>query len=214
VSTATDADANASLPDHTWTLPRSPATRDLRRVAVAVIALHFGLLAAHQWLIFDAMRFRTVADLQSGIAAGVMAHGIRLAVTESLTLLIAGLAAAGLLASRRYRDTSRVLTVFAISYIPIALYSAGVAVAFLSGWELDVWALSAPGASQAEIAATIEEAMPVVLQPLAAGRHVANAGAILLFAVLQRRFSGTTVRRSVAAAVAAGVVLTLSSLLA
>jgi hypothetical protein len=69
-------------------------------------------------------------------------------------------------------------------------------------------------ATDAQVADTIREAMPVVMQPLTTGRHVANGMAMLLLAVLQYRLCGIDARRSIAAAGAVGVIATLAALLA
>ena len=56
--------------------------------------------------------------------------------------------------------------------------------------------------------------MPVIMHPLTTGRHVANGAATLLLAVLLARLCGIDVKRSIAAAAVAGVIVTLAAILA
>ena len=109
---------------------------------------------------------------------------------------------------------SAVCRVFLISWTPVAIYSAGVLLAVASGWEPDVQIFASRGATDAQVAETIREAMPIVMEPFMTGRHIANGAALLLLVVLQHRVCGISIRRAIAAAAAAGFVATLAVILA
>ncbi len=69
--------------------------------------------------------------------------------------------------------------------------------------------MSAADATDPQVAATLAEALPIVLQPFAIGRLIATPVASLVFAVLLRRGCGLGGRASVVAAVAAGTAAVL-----
>lgn len=206
--------------DHERRVPGSAvaggvSTGTLAALGWAIVSLHLVLLAANEWMVFDQFRVQTPADLQQGLATVFLAGGLRMASAELTALLIAGVIVINLrAASYGDADTRRALGVLLVSYLPIALHSMGVAGALLGGWNLDVFVLSGTTATPDEIAATIREALPVVLEPLSTGRTIATAGAAVLFAVLQCRLCAIPLRSSLAAAATFGVVLSLARLAA
>jgi hypothetical protein len=106
-------------------------------------------------------------------------------------------------------STQRLVSVALISWGPLALYSAGILIALTTGWSLNVPVFSSREATDAEVANAIAEAMPIIMQPVITGRHVANGAVVLTMALLQHRLCAIGVKRSIAAAALAGIVATL-----
>ena len=191
------------------------STATLAAVGWAIVSLHLLLLAANEWMVFAQFRARMPAELGRGLATLFLADGLRLAAAEVIALVVAGFVALNLrTASHPGADHQRALGALLVSYVPIALHSLGVASAFLSGWRLDVWVVAGAAATPDEVATTIRDALPVVLEPLSAGRSLGTAAAVILFAVLQRRVCGIAIRPSLAAAAAFGTILTITRLVA
>jgi len=187
------------------------ATATISVAGSTVVALHLALTAFNQWVVYDQFRVRTPEGLRAGLAAVFLTNGVRLMSAEVMALAAAGLIAVGL--ARHWqsnRDNRRMLGVLLLSYLPIALHSLGVATAFLSGWQLDVWIASNAAASPEEIAATLREAIPVVLEPLAAGRALAIVASAIVFAILQRRVCGLAPRTALGTAAMFAGILTLA----
>jgi hypothetical protein len=109
---------------------------------------------------------------------------------------------------------SRILAALLLSYVPVALYSLGVAGAFLAGWDLDLWIAAGTDATPEDVATTVRESLPVVLAPLTAGRTMATVAAAFVFAVLQHRLSRLTLLTSIAAALIFAGLLLLAGLAA
>jgi hypothetical protein len=206
--------------DHGTRVPGSAvaggvSTGTLAALGWAIISLHLLLLAANEWMVFDQFRVRMPAELTDALVTLFLADGLRMAAAELIVLVMAGFIALHLrMASDPDADSRRALGVLLVSYVPIALHSMGVTAAFLGGWNLDVWVVSGAGATPDDVARTIRDALPVVLEPLSAGRSIATAGAVILFAVLQRRIGGSAIRPSLAAAVVFGALLTIARLVA
>jgi hypothetical protein len=190
------------------------STGTLAALGWAIVSLYLALVAANEWMVFTQFRAQTTPELQADVAAAFLARGTRMVSVELIALLVAGLVVINRRASAEGDVDRRALTVLLVSYLPLALYSMGVAGALLGGWNVDVWVLPAATASSRDIAATIGEALPVLLEPLSTGRAIATAGAAILFAVLQRRLCGMPLRASLATAVLFGVVLSLARLAA
>ena len=199
-----------------WARPVTLSDRRLRAAAGVVLLLHLALVVAVDWAMFESLLERSLGGAQRGIAARVAAPVGRIVAIELAALVLGGLAAASVLRSGRSRplNTDRFASVFLIAWSPLALYSAGILIALAGGWEPDVQIFSSHEATHAEVADTIREAMPVVMQPLTTGRHVANGLAMLLLAVLQYRLCGVDARRAMAAAGLVGIIATLAVILA
>jgi hypothetical protein len=192
----------------------TPSNVTLGCGGTCVVLLHLVLLAATQWMILGQFRTRTVGALQEGVIAGFTAYSVRLLAINVVALVLAGTAALASLTPWRSRcDPWRIASLFLISCLPLVAWSLGVLAAFALGWNLDVWVMSSRDATQAQIAETLTEALPVIVAPLATGRHVANAAVAVLFALLLNRRGSISGRRSIAAAAIVGVVLTLAFLL-
>jgi hypothetical protein len=186
----------------------SGASTNLWILGLLVFVTHLALLAAIQWMVFDQFLSRSLVDVRQPLTTAFVGHGIRVVSVELLILGAARLAILALHRVRRSRvDMRRLAAAGLLSYAPLVLYSTGVIVAFLAGWELDVWLLSASEASAREIASTIREALPVVLAPLLTGRQVANIVGTALFAWLQHRLCRTGTMEAVLTAALAGAIV-------
>ena len=189
--------------------------RRLRGAAALVILLHLALVAVVESAMFESHIKRALGGVQPGRGARLAAPVGRTVAIELAALALGGVAAIRLLGSRRSRvDTARLVSVFLIAWSPVVLYSAGILLAIAGGWEPQIQIFSSREATDAEVADTIREAMPVIMHPLTTGRHVANGASALLLAVLLYRVCGIDVKRSIAAAAAAGVIVTLAAILA
>ena len=195
-------------------LPVTLSDRRLRAAATVVILLHLTLAVTVQSAIFESLLARALGGVQPGIAARLAALGWRTVAIELTALLLGGVAAIAVLGRRPRLDTARFVSVFLIAWSPVALYSAGILLALATGWEPQVQIFSSREATDAEVADTIREAMPVIMHPLTMGRHVANGTSILLVAVLLARLCGIDAKRSIAAAGVVGAIVTLAAILA
>ena len=186
----------------------SSASTKLLFLGLFVFVVHLALLAAIQWMVFEQFLTRSLVDVRQPLTTAFLGHGVRMVSVE---LLILGAARLALLALHRVRhsrvDLRRLAAAGLLSYVPMALYSVGVIVAFLAGWDLDVWILSASEASDREIASTIREALPVVLAPLLTGRQVANVAGAALFAWLQHRLCRIRAMEAILTATLAGAIV-------
>ena len=191
-----------------------PSDRRLPVAALVVLLLHLMLVVTVDWRVLGAVLTRAVGVARAD-SASVAAAAVRLAAFELAALALAGLSAILVLrGGRSRRDTVRITSVFLVSWTPVAIYSAGVLLAVAGGWESDIQVFASREATDAQVAETIREAMPIVMEPFMTGRHIANGAALLLLVVLQHRVCGISIRRAIAAAAAAGFVATLAVILA
>ena len=110
-------------------------------------------------------------------------RSLRPVTTEALAIGVAGLMSIALQWRARGCNARRAFAVLLASCVPLALHSLGVSAALLGGWELE-------GAGDR----------------IATARHLANAAAALMFALLLRRVCGlTTVRALIGAALFAAL---------
>ena len=191
------------------------SSRGLRYAAGAVVALHLLLLLACQWFVFVEFHRQTPAIFHDALAARFAARTAGILASEAFAVALGGFAAIAVLkrfGSRRHGERAAVLLL--LSYIPIALYSYGVLLAFGAGWQLDVWVLWSPGATDAEVAAALGDAIPVITGPLDRGRHAADAIAAVVFGTLLRRRERAQRTRAAGAAALVLLILTLTVLLA
>lgn len=202
--------ANAGGFSESATAVRWPSSA-ARRAAAATLVLHGALLAAVHWLLHQQFIERAALADRQAVTGAFLAYGIRAALTE-VTVFVAVALIATFLIRGRTAGAMHPATAWALAYGPIVMYSAGVAMALAAGWELGVWVFSRPGAAPGEVEATLREALPFVLRPLVAARDTANAAAVVLFAVLLRRQSGTSQLRAIVAGAAAGAVITIARL--
>ena len=197
-----------------WALPVTLSDRRLRAAALVIVLLHLTLVVAVDWMMFESLLVRALGDVQPGIAARVTAPVGRTVAIELAALVCGGFAAIRVLGRGRSRlNTARSVSVFLIAWSPVALYSAGILIALAWGWEPPVQIFSSREATDAQVADTIREAMPVIMQPLTTGRHVANGTSMLLLAVLHHRLCGINAKRSIASAGMAGAIATLAAIL-
>jgi hypothetical protein len=185
------------------------STRTLARLALLTIASHAILLATTHWMLFHQFLDRAMPDLEHPLRIAFSAYSVR---GFGLELSMLGAAATAVLAVRLAiggGNGRRVAASGLIAYLPVALYSLIVVLALAFGWEPDIWIMSAADATDPQVAATLAEALPIVLQPFAIGRLIATVVAALAFAVLQRRVCGLGARGSVVAALAAGAAAVL-----
>ena len=192
----------------------TPSNLMLGCSGTCVVLLHLLLLAATQWMILGQLRTRAAGALQDGVAAGFAAYSARLLTINAAALVVAGAAALASLTPWRSRcDPWRTASLYLISWLPLVAWSFAVLAAFALGWNLDVLVISSRDATQTQIAETLSEALPVIVEPLTAGWHMANGAAVAVFAVLLNRRGGISARRAIAAAACVGIVLTLALLL-
>jgi hypothetical protein len=190
-----------------------PSDRQVRIAALLVLLLYLALVIVVDWRVLGAMLTRAVGITRPDNAS-VAAAVVRLAAFELARLALAGLSAIVVLRhGRARRETVRIASVFVVSWTPVAIYSAGVLLAIAGGWEPDIQVFASRDATDAQVAETIREAMPIVMEPFGTGRHVANGSALLLLVALQHRVCGVSIRRAIAAAAAAGIVATLAVIL-
>ena len=189
------------------------ATVTLAVTGTAVVSLHLLLLAFNQWLVYDHLRMRIPDDLRDGLSAVFLSAALREGATELFGLGVAGAVALTLAGPARTDAVNRrVLAVLMLSYGPITLHSLGVAVAFLAGWDLDVSVASGAAVTPEDVATTVRESLPVVLEPLTAGRTVATVAAAIVCAVLQRRLCRLALPTSIATGLMFASVLALARL--
>ena len=189
----------------------------LGRSGLIVVAVHAILLAGAHWMLFAQFADRAMPDLYRPLASAFATYSADSFGIEALSLVAAVVAAAGvrLITGRAGQRLPQRLggvapgpTIAAaglIAYVPVACYSLGVLLALSFGWEPDVFIMSSADATDPQVSATIVEALPIVLQPLAMWRQLATAVAALVFAVLQRRLCGVSTGRAIATAAAAGL---------
>ena len=180
------------------------STPRLTRAAIIIAALHATLLSVMLWMIFDQLLSRTIADLQPPVTSAFISYAVHVATMEFLVAAAAGLAIAGVTIARGYEADRRLAATAAVSYAVPALYSAAIIAAFVAGWEVDVWVMSATDATDPQVAATVADALPVVLEPLAIGRQGATVVAAIAFGILQRRLCDIGGRQAALTAGAAG----------
>ena len=198
-----------------WVLPVTLSDRRLRAVGVLVILLHLTLVVTVEWVMFESLLVKALGGVQPGIVARFAALVGSTMAIELAALVFGGFAAIRVLGSGRSgRNTARVVSVFLIAWSPVVLYSAGILLALAGGWEPDVQIFSSRESTDTQVADTIHEAMPVIMQPLTMGRHAANGTSMLLLAVLQYRLCGVNAKRSIAAAGVVGAIATLAAILA
>ena len=178
-----------------------------------VLGAHLGLLAAGHVLIHRELRARTPPEAHAALASAVTAHATQRAADDLIAIGLAALLVAVVLAQRHSAAAPRIVALWLVAQLPHALYGAGVVVAFVAGWQLDVWVISSRDATAPQIAATIEQALPIVLEPFAAGRLLATAAAIALFVWIGRRLGPLPLRPSFATAAAAAAGVTVAYLL-
>lgn len=179
------------------------------------IALHLLMLAVNQWLIYDQVRLQAPPELRDRVATIFVGGILRTGTGELLALLAAALLAVHLGRQPAFRAGPQLmLSVLLLSYAPIAMHSAGVAMALLGGWDLDVWLVASATARPDDVIATLADALPVILEPLSSGRTAATIGSVLVFALLQSRVCGLPAVRSLGAALAFGGMLMLARLTA
>ena len=160
---------------------------------------------------FESHLTRALGGVQPGRAARLAAPVGKTVAIELAALALSGFAAIRVLGSRRSPvDTARIVSVFLIAWSPVVLYSAGILIAIAGGWVPEIQIFSSREATDAEVADTIREAMPVIMHPLTTGRHVANGTAALLLAVLLYRLCAIDMKRSLATAGVAGLIATLA----
>jgi hypothetical protein len=188
-----------------------------RRLTVAaglVLLLHLALIAAVEWAMFASVLTRAIGGIQSGGAPWIAVPVGRTITIELAAVVLSGAAAISVLGSgRRGANTARLASVFLIAWSPVVLYSAGILLALALGWEPGIHVFSSREATDAQVADTIREAMPIFMQPLRSGRHLANGTAMVLLAVLQYRLCSIDAARSIAAAAAAAIVITIAGTL-
>ncbi len=185
----------------------------MRALAFVIALSHLLLLAAIHWIVFDQFRLRTPDNAHESLATGFTAYSTRVVGMEVLAIAVMCALASSLIAPRERRDRGSVITALLMAHAPVAAYSLATLAAFLAGWELDVLVLASGDATPADVARTIEAAIPVVLEPLSWGRHLANAAAVVFFTMLQRRLFGTSAGRSALVAAAIGGIMTVTHLI-
>ena len=217
-----------SLTELTGSRRRLSTPMVLVRAGLIVIAVHALLLASVHWMLLRQFADRSMPDLHRPLASAFARYSADSFAIELLSLIAAVVAVAGLhlIAGRaRQRLPQRpggvapglpqrpggvtsgptVAAAGLLAYVPVASYSLGVLLALSFGWEPDVFIMSSAGATNPQISATIQEALPIVLQPLAMWRQLATIVGALVFAVLQRRLCGISTGRAIVTAVAAGL---------
>ena len=187
------------------------STHRLGRPALLAIASHAALLAATHWLLYQQFLGRAMPDVHVPLAVAFRTYTARTFTIELIALVAAGAAVAGirllarLLHQRQLGDAGAVALAGLISYAPVALFSLGAVVALTFGWEPDVWIMSAADATDPQVSSAIQEALPIVLQPLVIGRQVATIASAVTFAALQRRLGSVGTAETIFSAAAAGM---------
>jgi hypothetical protein len=181
------------------------ATATLQRAGIAIIASYAALLAVIHWLLFEQFLGRTVTGDGQAVAVAFRQYTLRVfgAEVAALAAAAAAVAVARLLLGRD-GNSRRIAAAGTIAYAPIALWSIAVLIALALGWQPEVWLMSAANASDPEIAATIREALPIVLQPLLLSRYVATALGAVAFGILQWRLCRVSAVHAAIIASAAG----------
>ncbi len=192
----------------------TPRTRNLERAGLSVFALLAMTTGANQWMAFQQLRSRMLAGIEDGLAAEFVLVASRRLACGAAIFLLGGLTLVGLLAWLGLtREPRRLLAVLLIALAPMLPYALGISVAFLTGWQLDAWVLAARGATAKEVAGTIQEAIPVVLDPAPSARYVAVGLSAILAVVLQRRLCGVRALKSSLVAASYCAVAHLSGLI-
>jgi hypothetical protein len=185
---------------------RRLSTPSTERAGLFVVGLHAIFLAAVHWMLFNQFADRAMPDLHGALSTAFAAYSADSFSIELLSLLAAVLAVAGVrLAIGGVGRRATIAGAGLLAYVPIACYSLGVALALAFGWEPDIFIMAAADATNPQVADTIQEALPIVLQPLAIWRQLATVVAALVFAVLQRRLCGIGTGLAIATAGAAGL---------
>jgi hypothetical protein len=198
--------ANPSVADLTGSSRRVAMSAALGRSGLIVVAVHAILLAGVHWMLFAQFADRAMPDLYRPLASAFTTYSANAFVIEALALVAAVVAAAGIrLITGSAGHGATIAAAGLLAYVPVACYSLGVLLALSFGWEPDVFIMSSAGATDPQVSATIVEALPIVLQPLAMWRQLATAVGALVFAVLLRRLCGISTGRSIATAAAAGL---------
>ena len=185
--------------------------RALATAGWTVVSLHFLLLAVNHWILLDQFRAQIPAPFRKTLAQIFIVRGMRDGAGEVMALT------AGAWLTVQLRPPSpdaarsrRIVSALLLSYLPVALHSMGLAAALLGGWRLDIWIASSAGATPQAIAATLNEAVPVVMEPLARARDVVNAFAAITLGALLRQACGFSAWRAAGAALGFAAVLTLA----
>lgn len=176
--------------------------------AILLFILHLLLVAAMQWMIYRQFLERSLVDVREPLTDAFLRHGWRSVSVEMILLAVARLTIVGVRRLRPMYVDARMLTAAGLlAYAPMVLFDASVLVAFVAGWQLDVWLLPAGDASDREIASTIREALPIVLEPLTLARQAANVAGAILFAWLQHRLCRIDAGRATLHATLAGAAM-------
>ncbi len=181
-------------------------TATLQRLGLAAVGTHAVALAFAHRLLYRQVLGRTLLDREAPLRTAFTAHTLRAFAGE-----IAMLAAIAVTFSTvRFllpaaTDGRRFVAAGLLSYGALACYGLAIIGAVAFGWEPDVFVMSAADATAVEAAAAIEEALPLVLQPLAWGRLAASLAAAALFAWVQVRLCARTTSRAVLSAVVAAL---------
>ena len=184
---------------------RAIATGTLQRLAFVIVASHAVLLGLTQWLLLEQFLGRALTDVAQPAAIAFRQYTLRMYGAEVVALAAAAAAAFGVrLVLGHQGNGRRVAVAGLLAYAPLTFYSAIVLLALVMGWQPDIWLMSGPDATDSDIAATLGEALPVVLQPLLAWRHLATIVAAITFGVLQRRLCRIGIWHAAITAAAAG----------
>lgn len=157
------------------------------------------------WLLLEQFLGRTLSGVAQPVALAFRQYTLYLYGVEGVALAAAAVAVCVVrLAIGREGSGRRVAAAGLVAYAPVTLYSAAVLIALAAGWQPDVVLMSATGATGADVAGTIREALPIVLQPLLIGRYGATIVAAIVFGVLHATLCRTSARHSTIVAAAAG----------
>ena len=139
----------------------------LTAAGVGVFVLLLAVTALNYWLAFQQLRPRIIGAAGDTVAADfLMVAATNLALRAAAFLAACG-ALTGLLARTRViRNPGRLFVLLLLTLAPLLLHAVRVYVALLSGWQLDTWVLSTEGTASKELAATLYEAIPVLLEPV------------------------------------------------
>jgi hypothetical protein len=204
---ATSVPITHFAPPSSFAVPasRSIATGTLQRLAFVIVASHAVFLGLTQWLLLEQFLGRALTDVAQPAAMAFRQYTLHVYGAEVVALAAAAAAAFGVrLVLGHQGNGRRVAVAGLLAYAPLTFYSAIVLLALMMGWQPDVWLMSAPDATDSDIAATLREALPVVLQPLLPWRHLATIIAAITFGALQRRLCRIGIRHAAITAAAAG----------
>ena len=193
---------------------RSIRTATLQRLGLAAVGVHAVALAFAHWLLYRLVLGRTLLDLEAPLRTAFTAYTLRAFAAE--IAMLAAIAVA--FSSVRFflpaaTDGRRLAAAGLVSYGALAFYGLAIIGAVAFGWEPDVFVMSAADATAVEAAAAIEEALPLVLQPLAWGRLAASLAAAALFTMAQVTLCGQVRSRAVLSAVMAALLAVAVQLL-